>query len=113
MIIFKLKRELRPMDVLPSFYGLGYLDPCRDIAICYPIPLNFVVRGYTNAYMYIRHAVQPNRFERELSLAYHRGWVEAHADVEIKISVAVKNAEADTTQKLMRNLMKQIRRCSN
>ena len=111
--MLKLKREVRPMEVLPRFYGLGYLDPCLDVAICYPIPINFVVRGCTNAYRYIRHAAQPNRFERELSLSYHRGWVEANAEVDIKISVAVKNAEADVTQKLMRNLMREIRRCSN
>ena len=111
--MFKLKREVRPMDVLPRFYGLGYLDPCRDIAICYPIPINFIVRGYTNAYKYISHAAQPNRFERELAIAHHRGWVEANENVESRIASAVKKAEADTTQKLMRNLMREIRRSSN
>lgn len=107
--MFKLKRELRPMDRIPRFYGLGYMEPYREVAVCYPIPLNFIVRGVTNAYVYILHACHPNKFERELAVAYHRGWSEANADVNQRIEKAVKNTEIEMGKRMLENLTRMTR----
>ena len=105
----KLKREVRETGELPRFYGLGYLEPYRRVAICYPIPLNFIVRGITNAYRYIIHAAQPNKFEVALMLAHHRGWNEANANVDQRIEKAVKNAEIEMGKRMLENLTRMTR----
>lgn len=40
----KLKREVYHGDVIPKFYGVAYPNPVCDSVICYPIPLNIMVR---------------------------------------------------------------------
>jgi hypothetical protein len=107
--MFKLKRELKPMQPIPRFYGLGYLEPFRDVAVCYPIPLNFIMRGVTNAYMYTLHAARPNKFEGKLASAYFKGWGDANINVEERISKAVKNAEIDIGKRMLENLTRMSR----
>ena len=45
-----LRREVAAGIMLPRFYGIAYIDIMRNLRVCYPIPLNLLVRWARNAW---------------------------------------------------------------
>lgn len=46
-----LRLEKRYWDVIPWWYGVAYYPWDRDVVVCYPVPLNFII-GVTRAFWF-------------------------------------------------------------
>ena len=59
-------------EMLPKWYGVAFYDYMQRTAICYPIPLNLIVRFIDNIWWRIK---QPHISDREADLmaAYSKG----------------------------------------
>jgi hypothetical protein len=53
---FKIRREIEQGEMMPKLYGVAYMDFMRKIYICYPFPLNHIVRVYRSVWCRVRHA---------------------------------------------------------
>lgn len=67
-------------ETMPPFYGIAYRDIAMRQAICYPIPLNWLVRWGRELYFALRGASgctlinpQMSGLEKMLDEAYRRG----------------------------------------
>lgn len=50
MTLFK---HIRPGELLPPFYGIAWVDFHTDVAICLPVPLNFLVGLGRGAWVFL------------------------------------------------------------
>ncbi len=81
----KLKKEIKPHDKKPRFYGLAYVDYERDISITYPIPLNRIVSFIRKIYhWFIFEFNYQSIIDKKTNKAYSDG---------IKYGKALTNAE--------------------
>lgn len=39
-----MKRLIAPYEMLPKGYGISYRHPNAILLVCYPVPMNWVVR---------------------------------------------------------------------
>jgi hypothetical protein len=60
--------------ILPFWYGIAYYDICSDYRICYPIPLNLLVRWIRDFFWAIK---RPSEKKEALNKAYHMGKADA------------------------------------
>jgi len=76
MKISRLK--LAEYEAMPRWYGLAYWDFPRAEAICYPIPLNLIVRAIRLFYFRLAIGLFSPKFEKRwletLHKAERRGW---------------------------------------
>jgi len=68
-----LKRFVPEMDELPRGYGVAYRSVTKHGAICYPIPLNLVVRWLYGVWLWLRFPVGTTWYEEIEIRAYERG----------------------------------------
>ena len=60
-------------EEIPRGYGIAYRDYVRDIAICYPIIINWIVWIFRE--LYIRISITPNGIlEKQSRAIYKRGY---------------------------------------
>lgn len=50
-------------NILPWGYGRAWWDHYRDYAICYPIPLNYLLGMVRKVYFFLAQGVNPTRLE--------------------------------------------------
>lgn len=60
--------QLAQGEMIPRWYGIAYYSPYSDHAICYPIPVNLIVRWLRNLLWAMKRGK-----EDALSEAYRRG----------------------------------------
>lgn len=48
-----LKRLVRPCEMAPWGYGLAYREFNMNVAVCYPVPLNLVIRWARNLFFWL------------------------------------------------------------
>lgn len=77
-----LKRELLQNRSVPKGYGLAYYQPDRLIAVCYPIPLNLIVRALRDFYWWIFAGCWRSKYEREILKAERFGYERGREDAE-------------------------------
>jgi len=70
-----LKIFVREGERLPKYYGLAYRLFNQHAAVCYPIPLNYVVRVYRDLAFWLRFP-NPGLHDRAMSDAYDHGFEE-------------------------------------
>lgn len=63
---------------IPFGYGIAYRDFAMDVAICYPIPINLVVRWVRNFYEMIAYRIHSTMFQKQLediaTSSYEKGF---------------------------------------
>jgi hypothetical protein len=74
---FQLVRYIGDGEYLPRFYGVAYPDPAAWQRICYPIPLNLVMRA--GRWLYFRMAA-PRWGNRILRLAQRERGLRIESD---------------------------------
>lgn len=57
-------------EMIPRFYGVAYHDYPRRVAICYPIPLNWLIRWGRDLYFFLSNAARDD----QISQAYKAGF---------------------------------------
>lgn len=60
-----LQLEIQQGYISPFWYGLAWWHPMKMVAVCYPIPINWVMWGLREIYFILRHAP---------SYTHHRLW---------------------------------------
>ncbi|HVN79662.1 MAG TPA: hypothetical protein VMW38_11745 [Terriglobia bacterium] len=62
-------------EMLPRFYRVAYYDPCRELAVCFPFGIHWIVMFahwlYEATIIY-----NPTRLEKYIQEAYRRGKAE-------------------------------------
>lgn len=71
---WSLRREVKEGIMFPKFYGLAYRDMWRRVSICYPIPLNVVVRLAMSLYWKLQEGLVTNRLEKIIEKAWQDGY---------------------------------------
>lgn len=93
-----IRKEVAHKDVYgafkpyPRFYGFAWSDMLRRCDICYPIPLNLVVRWVRAAHFWTTYNFRPSWFDRELQKAVEAGIVlglQASEVEAMKIELAI------------------------
>lgn len=69
----KLRQEIRELEVVPKGFGMAYRSYDRRMVVCYPIPLNLLIRWSRD--WYFRCALPRNEIyiERLQRLSYLMG----------------------------------------
>jgi hypothetical protein len=81
-----MRRFVRALDVIPRGYGVAYRAWDRDGAVCYPIPLNWLVRWARGAMIWLRFPERATRYEAANRAAYDRGYVAGGAYALLALS---------------------------
>jgi len=68
----RLKQIILEGMRIPAGYGIAYFDYPRRCLVCYPIPLNLIVRFFKLFYYWVVAAGFPSRWERELFKARYK-----------------------------------------
>ena len=61
-----MQRFVKENESFPRFYGLAYRDYLRGHAVCYPIPINLIVRFLWGALLHLKNP-RPSRLDVALS----------------------------------------------
>jgi len=69
-----MKIEVRECEMIPKGYGIAYYCYDRLSAICYPIPINFLISLCYTVYLVLKRGITPRSREAELRKAYDRGF---------------------------------------
>jgi len=65
----------------PRFYGLAYNDPCRRVSVCYPIPLNVIVRIWRNVVWAFKRGLVKDEMSEDWYRGYGKGYWDGSEDV--------------------------------
>lgn len=74
----KFKIELPMGSVTPPLYGVAWFDPYKRVAICFPIPINWIIAGARNLYWAL--LIPPDIKEKTLSNRYNEGWSTGYSE---------------------------------
>jgi len=78
-----IRRIIYEGERIPTGYGIAYFDFWKDGLVCYPIPLNILIRSLRILRLRIICIGYPSKWERSLLAAYHLGrrsvWKEIEA----------------------------------
>jgi hypothetical protein len=72
-----MKVEIHGGEIIPKGYGIAYPCPFKDTFICYPMPLNWVVRIWSAFYQIMRHCFF-TKAEKDLQKMYRKGLNEGY-----------------------------------
>ena len=61
-----MKKLIRDNELIPKWYGIAYRDCSKGHAVCYPLPLNLVVRFLWGALLHLKNP-KPSRLDAALS----------------------------------------------
>ena len=50
----------------PKFYGFGYFDHSRQVTVCYPVPLNYIIAIAYNGYWFVASKSVPLWFNKKV-----------------------------------------------
>ncbi len=76
MLVTKI-RYVQEGEKLPWWLGLAYWEWSRPVAVCYPIPLNLLIRWSRNVYFWVKASHRPdwlaNRLQEAHDAGFHKG----------------------------------------
>ena len=76
-----MRRFVKEGERFPRGYRLAYYDPCCDVAICYPLPFNWIV-GWTRQIYYALQKGPRDRldaaFAKKASAMWNSGYEIGH-----------------------------------
>jgi hypothetical protein len=73
----KIRKEVSEACEIPKGYGIAYRDYYRRIAICYPIPFNFLAGWLRTLYWWLSRGYSA-KWEKELDTAHQTGRAEGY-----------------------------------
>lgn len=68
------KREIAMGYVIPWWLGIAYWEWDRARAVCYPIPLNLLVRGFYGTYYWLKAIQRSTWLDQQLEAARRSGF---------------------------------------
>ena len=74
----RIKLQLRELENKPKWYGKCYRDWANDYCICYPVPLNWVIKAIREVSFWLRYPPWLDRFERESLIIRDKAWYEGY-----------------------------------
>lgn len=80
--VVSFEKVIRNGDVIPRFYGIAYRSFIDDKAICYPVPLNWLVRWGMEIARRLK-VPGTTKFERAVVAAYQKGFKEGKQQAAI------------------------------
>lgn len=51
----RIRKEICHGDVIPAWYGVAWIAVMRDVAVCYPIPLNLIAAALRGLWIWAMH----------------------------------------------------------
>lgn len=69
-----MKKHVRELEPIPRFYGVAYRSFTFRGSVCYPIPLNYLVRWYIDIVTRLKCPPIERWFADEIQAAYARGY---------------------------------------
>ena len=77
----RLYKKIGEWDKIPKFYGVAYIRPDMCGSICYPIPINLIVRLFYNLhcriYRFFKMSGYPKRLNKIIMENYQAGYDKA------------------------------------
>lgn len=64
---------VREVDVMPWGYGFAYRSPQQSGSWCWPIPLNWIVKGLREVWIFM---AMPPKTKLDYMSAYKAAWLE-------------------------------------
>ncbi len=71
-----MRKEFRLGEAAEWYWGLAYHDHIRRVAVCYIIPLNWIVWIFREIHWKLR-STPPSTFDKMYSTIYQKGWDDA------------------------------------
>ena len=90
-----LRKEIRHYETIPKGYGIAYRRYDMQAVVCYPFPLNHIIRFLLDVWNKIRHAKATNA----ITEAYCRGREEERVFQETRLYPIVRKHVLDLTTK--------------
>ena len=75
-----MRIEVNDGVMSPRFYGLAYYDSCCRLAVCYPIPLNVLVRMWRNIVWAFKRGLVKDKISVDYNIGYSKGFHEGYLD---------------------------------
>ncbi len=69
-----IRRIVPEAVVVPWWLGLAYWRWDREEAVCYPIPVNLIVRWARNGYFWLKATHRPDWIRQQTQDRYDRGF---------------------------------------
>jgi hypothetical protein len=66
-------RKIKEGESIPKWYGVTRLDPEKSVVVCYPVPVNVVIRVFAAIKYRMKIGLFKSKREQELIEAYNRG----------------------------------------
>jgi hypothetical protein len=105
-----LSKRLKENERLPKGYGVSYFLLAEGVAICHPIPLNWIVRGLMSFYWFLSFP-KASKWENELrewgSKQFQEGFLKGRSNaynegyavgVQIGMNAAAKMFQAKSDE---------------
>ena len=69
-----MTRVFNEGDRIPWWLGLAYWEWGMNVAVCFPIPLNLIVRWARDGYFWIKATRHPGWLDNQRAEAYNAGF---------------------------------------
>jgi len=87
-----LKKKVFFGQEMPKFYGIAYYNHAACYAICYPIPINILVRFWREKiWLRIKYGFFKSGFDKAYRQGYEDGWHAGVKNVMTNLDQIVKN----------------------
>jgi hypothetical protein len=97
------RKAIMEGEKIPTFYGVAYRDFAMMQAVCYPIPLNWVVRWGRELYFRLSNP-ETNGLEDAIHKAYGRGFDNGVASARYDIEQSYHRGLSDAAKQLDKTL---------
>lgn len=91
--VVTLKRRYEG-EALPKWYGVAYRDYVTDCDICYPIPLNHLVK-HLRLLKWRLYKPARDHIERQMMTMYHKGYNDGFYEGRNKKLLEVEDADSN------------------
>ena len=75
-----MRIEVNDGVMSPRFYGLAYYDFRCRVSVCYPIPLNVIVRIWRNIARAVKRGLVKDKMSADYNRGYSKGYHEGYLD---------------------------------
>ena len=100
-----MRKEIGEGELLPKGYGLAYRCDWSYISICYPIPLNIIVRLYREIYYIVEKGLFKSRYEKDVEKWFSFGFKEVKKEQTSKVLKVIETKYGDGKPIMLEDLL--------
>ena len=89
----QVKKIIEKGEIMPRGYGLAYIDFARQSFVCYPFPINHLIRIYRDIWYKVRHA-KIREWETELEKKHKNDYERGKDEIRLEFFDACANPKA-------------------